>query len=68
MCKITCPTFIYWEIALCKDLDRMPALRGNGPKASPGSVGYWLPELREITNQSKSVSSLGKGNIIIPDP
>lgn len=46
----------------------MSALRGNDPRASPGSVGYWLPEFREITNQSKSVSSLGKGNIIIPDP
>lgn len=46
----------------------MSALRGNDPRVSPGSVGYWLPEFREITNQSKSVSSLGKGNIITPDP
>lgn len=32
---------------------------------NPASVGYWLSELRKITNYSKLVSSLGKGNIII---
>lgn len=35
---------------------------------APGSVGYWLPELRQITNHTVSVPSLGKGNIMIPAP